>query len=41
MTEIHRESHSCINVHTVTVTVPHDLVFFTYFSHDHVASETT
>ena len=29
-TEIHGESHSHINVHTITI--PHNLVFFTQFS---------
>ena len=39
VTEIHRESHSHINMHTGNV--PHDLVFSHEFSHKHVASKTT
>ena len=39
MTEIHRESHCSINMHTITIS--HNLVFFMPFSHDHIASETT
>ena len=39
MTEIHGESHSHINVHTITVS--HNLVFFTQFSRECVARETT
>ena len=39
MTEILRESHSCINVHTVTI--PYDSVFFTQIFCDCVAGETT
>ena len=39
VTEIHRESHSCINAHTDNV--PHDTVFSHEFSRKHVASKTT
>ena len=38
-TEIHRESHSCLNAHTGNV--PLDSVFSSEFSPKRIASETT